>query len=622
MENPSSEPWIVEIGERLRGGEAVRRELPGGGVLNIERPLPYLFVHRVSSAAADDVTPRLLRGEASYLLWKGGPEVDVELRRLLRGLATAGAEVFGAMLLLELWAAREGTTTFRIRCPITEASDSVSVLERQLWEVREIHEEVRVAVEPSEDRHPPGMAPLFSVSELYELGCLLLGLEVPAIYLQPGEPARPYPVFFRHFRERLAGALRQAVYDFLRVQTDAHIGNYRMLGRRTVDDAVWWADRALAELGVSFDFLLLVAPINGHEAWRAFRDAGYQRAPEFRQRLLPIDPDMLKRRLWEIDLEPVDDPSLLYLLADKRDELDKQVSMLAERRTREFLYGSIRLYGPTDDALLRMAEELLAQFPPEAYPARAGEGVDAIALRDRALEEFAHYRALDPGFAPDAQIRPDVAGLQVSRGNLLIDEQIHLDPARVEALLQHEIGTHIVTYFNGAAQPLRQLAAGLAEYDELQEGLGILAEYLVDGLTPARMRVLAARVVAARAVEAGADFVETFRMLVDSHGFAAGTAFDIAMRAHEGGGHTRDLIYLRGFVRVREYLAAGGELESLYTGKIARKHIPIIHELRDRGILHEPMLRPRFLDRPEVRRRLDALRRGLPLTQVVRDAAA
>jgi uncharacterized protein (TIGR02421 family) len=648
MEKTSPEPWITEIDECLRRGEAVRRELPGGGVLNIERPLPYLFVHRALPASTDDVTPRLLRGEASYLLWRGGPEEDGELHRLLYGLASAGAAVFGAILILELWAAREGSaavgnTTFRILCPANEATGTVAALERQLSEMRELHEELRVVVEPTVERQPPGLAPLFSVSELYELECLLLGLEVPAVYLQPGragEPARSYPVFFRHFRERLARALRRVVYDFLRVQTDAHIGNYRMLGRRTVDDAVWHADRALAELGASFDFLLLVSPINGHEAWRSFRDASYQRAPEFRHRLLPVDPDLLKRRLWEIDLEPVDDPSLLYLLADKRDELDKQVSMLIERRTRNFLYGSIRLYGPVDDALLETAEGLLAEFPPGSRRARvgagarvgggrrsragasAGDSVDAAAVRRRALEEFAYYRALDPGFAPDAQIRPDVAGLQVSRGNLLIDERISLDPERVEALVQHEVGTHIVTYFNGAAQPLRQLAAGLAEYDEFQEGLGILAEYLVDGLTPTRMRVLAARVVAARAVEGGAEFVETFRLLVDDYGFTAGSAFDIATRAHEGGGHTRDVIYLRGFIGLQKYLAEGGELEPLYIGKIARKHVPVILELRDRGILHEPALRPRFLDRPEVRARLEALRSGLPLTQVVRGAAA
>ncbi len=622
MKTPPPQPLIADVVDRLRRGEAVRLDLPGGGVLNLERPLPYLFIHRALPDSVDAVTPRLLRGEASYLLWTEGAEGDDELRRLLRGLVRAGSEKFGAILLLELWAAGEGSTTFRIRCPEDEATGTVGALEGQLASLREIHHELSVSVEPTEERQPPGTAPLFSTSELYELECLLLGLEVPPVYLQPGEPARAYPVFFRHFRERLSRALRLAVYDFLRVQTDAHIGNYRMLGRRSIDEVVWRADEALAEIGGSFDFLLLVAPINEYEAWQEFRAGGFQREPEFRHRLLPVDPDVLKRRLWEIDLDPVDDPSLLYLLADKRDELDKRVSMLAERQTRNFLYGSIRLYGPVDDALLDTAEDLLAQLPPGARSPRSGDGVDAAKFRARALDEFAHYRALEPTFAPEAQIRPDVAGLQVSGGNLLIDEHILLDPARVEALVQHEIGTHILTYVNGTAQPLRQLATGLAEYDEFQEGLGILAEYLVDGLTPARMRVLAGRVVAARAVERGADFVETFRILVDGYRFATGTAFDITVRAHEGGGHTRDLIYLRGFMRLQEYLAGGGALEPLYIGKIAHKHIPIMRELRDRGILREPALKPRFLDRPDVRQRLDALRRGLPLAQAVRGAAA
>ena len=53
------------------------------------------------------------------------------------------------------------------------------------------------------------------------------------------------------------------------------------------------------------------------------------------------------------------------------------------------------------------------------------------------------------------------------------------------ALLQHEIGTHVVTHVNGSRQPLRLLGAGLAGYDETQEGLAVFAEYLVGGLTAA-----------------------------------------------------------------------------------------------------------------------------------------
>ena len=39
--------------------------------------------------------------------------------------------------------------------------------------------------------------------------------------------------------------------------------------------------------------LLLVSPINTHEAWTKFRDGGFDTAPSFRYRLLPVDPDVL-----------------------------------------------------------------------------------------------------------------------------------------------------------------------------------------------------------------------------------------------------------------------------------------------------------------------------------------
>jgi len=131
------------------------------------------------------------------------------------------------------------------------------------------------------------------------------------------------------------------------------------------------------------------------------------------------------------------------------------------------------------------------------------------------------------------------------------------------------------------------------------------------------MRLLAARVVAARAVEQKAEFVDTFRLLTDGHGFSARGAWDVARRVHACGGFTRDFIYLRGLVELMEFLRDGGRIEALYLGKMALKHFPIIEELRYRGVLREPPLTPRFLLDPDARERLDAVRRGLPLVQTV-----
>jgi uncharacterized protein (TIGR02421 family) len=212
-------------------------------------------------------------------------------------------------------------------------------------------------------------------------------------------------------------------------------------------------------------------------------------------------------------------------------------------------------------------------------------------------------------------------GLMVSSGKLLIGRELSLWPDRVEALIQHEVGTHVLTFVNGAAQPFLQLSRGFADYDELQEGLGVLAEYLVEGLNGPRMRLLAARVVAVHCLMEGGTFVDTFRRLHQDHGFGAYTAFGIVARVYEGGGFTRDMIYLRGLVGLVEYLRDGGELQPLYVGKIAARHLEVMQEFRERGVLRPTPLMPRFLDRPSVQQRLQDLRDGLPVHAMVSPTA-
>jgi hypothetical protein len=77
-------------------------------------------------------------------------------------------------------------------------------------------------------------------------------------------------------------------------------------------------------------------------------------------------------------------------------------------------------------------------------------------------------------------------------------------------------------------------------------------------------------------------------------------------------------VYLEGLRQILEYLGEGGELEPLLVGKIAAEHIPIIRELTWRGVLMPPPLVPRYLNRPETQARIDGLRRGLEVTDLLR----
>ncbi|HEX2166062.1 MAG TPA: tyrosine/phenylalanine carboxypeptidase domain-containing protein [Longimicrobiales bacterium] len=618
MSSATADSTLIERTlRRFRTDAHVRERLPGGGVLNLDRKLPYLFVYRQPQDREDSGTHRLVLGEASYLVALG--EDVEESHDVIAALAETATRELDSFLVLEIWSGDPDSTEFVVHAPSGAAAATVDVLCRGLRDLRDPDVRTTVEVRQTDVRHPPDLPPLLTTQECWDIGCLLVGLEVPPIF-RDSATGDVYPVFLRRLRHLLSGVLRQMAFEFARVQTSAGFESYRAVGPRTFGREVADADEALAEIESSYQLLLLVSPVNSSEAWVRFRDSGFTREPEFRYRLLPVDPDSLKRRLFAVDLEPVADPAMAFLLRDKRDELDRQITLIGDRNADGVLYASMRLYGAVDDMLLNVARDVLSTVQPRRRE-RAETYVRAAEFAAAARTELDYYRASYPELAAEVQVRPDLVGLMVSQGNLLIGENLSLRPERVLPLLHHEVGTHVLTYYNGRAQPLRQLYTGLAGYDELQEGLAVLAEYLSDGLSAARMRVLAARVIAARSVEDGASFMDTFRLLTADHGLPRATAFDIATRIHASGGFTRDLIYLRGLLRLVEYVRAGGAIEPLYVGKIAAKHVPIIDELRAREYVRAPVLLPRLFEQPATSQRLDALRDGLLLTRMISDAA-
>jgi uncharacterized protein (TIGR02421 family) len=239
--------------------------------------------------------------------------------------------------------------------------------------------------------------------------------------------------------------------------------------------------------------------------------------------------------------------------------------------------------------------------------------VTAGVFGEAVQEEFDRYRAVYPDFPISFEVREDVSELMVSFGRLLIPETAAIRSDRVQPLLHHEIGTHVVTYQNGARQPLKLLTIGLPGYDETQEGLALLAEYLTGGLDPRRLRVLAGRVVAVEKLLDGAEFLDIFESLRTDHRIPTRTAWSIAIRVVVGGGNVKDAIYLRGISRILELVAEGGSLDPLFVGKLALDHIPLIQELLDREVLEPPWVRPRWLDVPGAQERLDRLRAGASL---------
>ncbi|MFB6720911.1 flavohemoglobin expression-modulating QEGLA motif protein [Kribbella sp. NPDC056345] len=378
-------------------------------------------------------------------------------------------------------------------------------------------------------------------------------------------------------------------------------------------------DGELTAIERRLDLLLNLTPVNTAEAWVDFERGDFGSAPTLRLRPLEFEPDLVRRELYDLEIEKVDDPALHTLFRAKRDEIAREITILEDRDTSRFVYGSLQLYGEVSPSLAATAEELLELIPPQAP---SGRSVTAGAFAQAAQEEFDRYQAVYPDFPAYVEVREDVSELMVSFGRLLIPETAAIRADRVEPLLHHEVGTHVVTYQNGARQPLTMLKIGLPGYDETQEGLAVLAEYLVGGLDPRRLRVLAARVVAVGKMLDGVEFLDIFESLRTDHRIPPKTAWSIATRVVVGGGSVKDAIYLRGITRILETLAEGNSLDVLFVGKLALDHVPLIQDLLDRGVLEAPWVRPRWLEVPGAQERLDRLRAGVSVTDLYEGVAS
>ena len=278
------------------------------------------MVYRRQSKYPDQGTDHLVKGEASYLIASAGPQLKSGLSKLILTVVKTLSREYEAFLIIELWAGLPNHPQsemakvvpkpgFRI---ITSASrpptKAVEILEKSLKKIKLLKQKATVAVVYSQDRSPAGLTPLIASAEARKHNCFVIGLEVQPVY-RSQTTGDIYPLVLRTLHRRLARALKQAVFEFSHNQTSHRPPHYQALGRRAVVKAVWDVDSQLAEISTSFDFLLQVTPVNTDSAWNTFKQAHCERIPLLYYRPLPIAPELVKRQLYHIPIERVEDPS-------------------------------------------------------------------------------------------------------------------------------------------------------------------------------------------------------------------------------------------------------------------------------------------------------------------------
>ncbi len=605
--------WLDEVVQCFSDGKAIRKEVGNGGRLHIDRLLPFLFLH-IGAGRDEEVAQLVVQANASYLL---APDAT-SVMPIVSALAAVAVEHFGAFVIVRF--AELERDRF-----LTDDAPYLPPFEVSVWSSKNAvqakttfskvveESEARFRTPQVEERRSPSSVIDTDITGL--AGCALLVAEFAPIYRAP-QSGNIFPELRDQLVATLFDAGLRACAAFIEKHDILKLTSHRSLGRRALVDAVDRVDRGIDEITSSFDVLLAVTPINADQAFQRFSSAGFVGEPDFLYRPLEVQMENAKHRLFSIAFDRIEDPVLYELYREKQREVDLQLSLISARNRKSFIEFGRALYGPVEPLLLAEAENILEALstgnPVMHSSGDETQAADSAYVERRAQSMIAAYRRDLADFKVDVEIRDDLpSGLMVSNSRLLISKKTLMDPRRVEPLLSHEIGVHLLTYVNGSSQGLRLFRSGLSGYEGMQEGLAVFAEYLAGGMTAERLKLIAARVIACADMLAGATFDETFHRLVRDYDFTRVGAFNLALRVYRGGGLAKDAIYLRGLLELLDHLKRGAALEPFWMGKIASSHFSVMEELASRGLLKAPAVHPLFLRSTDGRERLERARQGL-----------
>src|SRR5690606_25327850 len=378
---------LPQLLQAIKNRTPIHKQIPNKGKIVFNKIVPYLFIYRIPDSGKDYVLSELTKSELASILFLPN-SVDDQVNLWVPKLATALANEFGTCLLIEVWSATEDQNTdFAIHLSQKNALVLAEYLKKNIeTEAPEISVELQ---KETKLPRPPRLPLLVDTTDTKNNIVLSLGISVRKRY--ENIDGTRLPLLARAFRESLAKGLSRLFFEFVRLYTTAKAAHFKMKGQEKLNAEIYDIDRALAKESQKFDFLLLTTPTNSHEAWLQFRKDKYRKAPVFHYRPIPIDPDIVKRNLYDLRSEDIYDPTIAYLFRDKRRELDDMMTMLASRGTSDFKYGSLMVFGNVDEQLYGLAKAVLTVIDSITQPERhepEDDFLDAKAFAQLAEEEI------------------------------------------------------------------------------------------------------------------------------------------------------------------------------------------------------------------------------------------
>ena len=423
---------------------------------------------------------------------------------------------------------------------------------------------------------------------------LVLATEVQKVFMNELN-GQPFPLVIQTLARGFKSAIINNSQHYINTLSNFNVKRKSSLLGSEISPELIKMDKKLYRLVKNFEILGHVNPVNIEVEKKRFFKAKFSANPEFRYKPLTIDPHEFKAKMYRLDVDSIEDVHIRQIYTEIIGAYSDKVDMLSTIGTDKFLYNSLRYFGEPSQKDIENAKFLLycnelSHFEQEEY-------LDSSYVQEVFRKEVSSY-----GFqfkVQEVSNIPSDAIVINSKQLMLLKKGAKFTETRLKALVNHEIGVHMVTTMNAQEQPLKFLSLGLPKNTYTQEGLAIMSEMLSGCLTIKRLKELALRVLAVESLTKGNDFKTTYQMLLDEFSPDQNMLYYLVTRVYRGGGFTKDYLYLRGFRKMLAYQKEGVKMDNLFLGKTTHRHLPLLNELVDRGILNPPKYRCNAFVNPE-----------------------
>jgi len=323
------------------------------------------------------------------------------------------------------------------------------------------------------------------------------------------------------------------------------------------------ADQKLYQLLRSISFSQFLNPLNIQEAKKKFMD-GETNPPFAYQPFHNAD-----EYLYELDrITPQSTHTFSSLYQEKINCVKKLIIALRDRSPIAFdnLAQAENWYPSPSQWNMHFP---MSPYCPQKPTKTASELQEYL---QKALQERQEY-----GWVVKIDARMSARVLvQSAQKKIFIQKNALFSENDLPRLVVHEIDVHARRSINGARQPLKIFQTGLPSSMVTEEGLAMLAEEKTGLMTP---NTLQTQTHMLWAINKGREV--GFRILYEQLKIRVGPRLSwiICLRVKRGladpslaGVYAKDSIYLLGWLRVQQWLNAGGNIHYLYVGGVDISH--------------------------------------------------